>query len=75
MTLANLNVGEFGMVLNIRHKTNLRKRLIDLGFIPGTTVTIKKIAPLGDPIEVGLRGYSLALRRAEAEMISVVRFI
>ena len=75
MTLANLVAGESGIIKDIEHRTNLRKRLIDLGFIPGTIVNIKKIAPLGDPIEVGLRGYSLALRRAEAEMISVVRFI
>jgi len=71
MTLADLSTGDSCVVLNIKHGTNLRKRLIDLGFIPGTIVGVKKIAPLGDPIEVTIRSYELTLRRTEAEMIQI----
>ena len=51
---------------------NIRQKLIDMGVIPGTEIMISNIAPLGDPIEICLRGYELSLRKSEAKQISVV---
>ena len=49
----------------------MKRRLFDMGLTPGTKVTVKKTAPLGDPIEVEVRGYSLSVRKSEAEIVSI----
>ena len=49
----------------------VKRRIMDMGLTKGTTVTVQKVAPLGDPIEVTVRGYELSLRKADAEMIEV----
>ena len=71
-TLEDLFPGQSGTILSIGNKSGtVKRRLVDMGLTPGTEVKITKIAPLGDPIEVTLRGYELSLRKADAEMIEV----
>jgi len=71
MTLKDLKIGKSGVVLEVGGEKILRKRLLEMGITPRTTVTVKKAAPMGDPIELLLRGYVLSLRLAEAEQITV----
>lgn len=71
MTLRNLHVGESGRILSVGGEKALRRRLLDMGLTPRTLVTVKKQAPLGDPIELLLRGYILTLRLEDAEKIVV----
>jgi len=71
MTLKDLPVGKSGIVLTIDGEKTLRRRLLEMGITPRTTVTVKKAAPMGDPIELVLRGYVLSLRLAEAEQITI----
>ena len=63
--------GESGRVRRLAAEGAIRRRLLDMGITPGTEVVMRKVAPLGDPIEVTLRGYELTLRKAEAALISV----
>ena len=65
-TLFDLRPGQGGCIYGIDGDSSLKRRLIDMGIIPGTNITVSRIAPLGDPIEVRLRGYSLSLRKADA---------
>ena len=71
MTLRDLRVGESGRVLAVGGEKMLRRRLLEMGITPRTTVTVKKVAPMGDPIELLLRGYVLTLRLKDAEKITV----
>lgn len=71
MTLKDLSVGKSGRVLVVGGEKALRHRLLDMGITPRTIVTVKKVAPMGDPIELLLRGYVLSLRLEDAEKISV----
>ena len=71
MTLNELQVGKSGVIKSVGGEGALRLRLLDMGLIPKTTVTIHKIAPLGDPIELTLRGYELTIRIDDAKMIEV----
>jgi Fe2+ transport system protein FeoA len=71
MTLKDLKIGKSGIVLAVGGEKTLRKRLLDMGITPRTSVTVKKAAPMGDPIELLLRGYVLSLRLADAEKITV----
>ena len=64
-------IGETGQIKKVDGEGRLRKRLFDMGVTPGTEVYLRKKAPLGDPIEVTVRGYELSLRKADAEMIEV----
>ena len=64
-------IGETGQIKKVDGEGRLRKRLFDLGVTPGTEVYLRKKAPLGDPLEVLVRGYELSLRKADAEMIEV----
>ncbi|MDR1405988.1 MAG: ferrous iron transport protein A [Prevotellaceae bacterium] len=61
--------GEHGTVEKLMVAGPLRRRLLDMGITPGTDITFKKAAPLGDPVELMIRGYKLAIRRAEAEAV------
>jgi ferrous iron transport protein A len=70
-TLAELEPGERGKVTAIEGDADAVRRLMDLGLIRGTTLELVRRAPLGDPLEVRLRGFMLTLRRAEAEHITV----
>ena len=71
MTLAELSSGESRTVLSVRGEGVVTRRLMEMGVIPGVAVRMVKSAPFGDPIEIRVRGYSLALRRSEAEAIEL----
>ncbi len=73
-TLEDLSPGQSGTILSIANKSGtVKRRLVDMGLTPGTEVKVTKIAPLGDPIEVSLRGYELSLRKADAGQIVMGR--
>ncbi len=67
--LKDFAVGESGRVTKVAGEGAVRRRLLDMGVTPGARVTLKKKAPLGDPVEVELRGYSLSLRKSEAAAV------
>lgn len=71
MTLNDLKVGGEGVITAVNGGGELRLRLLDMGLIPGTAVKVIKIAPLGDPIEITLRGYELTIRREHAKKIDI----
>ena len=71
MSLSELSVGKSGRVLTVGGEKVLRRRLLDMGITPRTIITVKKVAPMGDPIELLLRGYVLTLRLEDAEKIIV----
>ncbi|MEW9122409.1 MAG: FeoA family protein [Thermotaleaceae bacterium] len=71
MTLKDLKPGEEGTVISIGEKGPMRRRIMDMGVTPGTVIKVIKVAPLGDPIEVNIRGYELSLRKTEAENIQI----
>lgn len=71
MTLRDLKPGESGTVVSIGEKGPMKRRIMDMGITPGTSVKVIKVAPLGDPIEVNIRGYELSLRKDEAQRIIV----
>jgi len=71
MTLDKLKVGKTAVITKVGGEGALRLRLLDMGIIPKTKVTVVKTAPLGDPIEIRLRGYELTLRKEDAAFISV----
>lgn len=71
MTLDKLKPGKKGYIVSVGGEGALRRRLLDLGLTPKTIVLVRKVAPLGDPIEIFLRGYELTLRREEAGRIEI----
>lgn len=71
MTLANLKIGQSAIIKTVGGDGPLRLRLLDMGLIPKTQVMIRKVAPMGDPIELHLRGYELTIRLEDAEKIEV----
>lgn len=71
MTLDKLPIGKSAVILTVGGEGNLRCHLLDMGLIPHTEVTVRKVAPLGDPIEIFLRGYTMTLRKEDASKIEV----
>ncbi|HQU83753.1 MAG TPA: FeoA domain-containing protein [Pyrinomonadaceae bacterium] len=71
MNLAKLSVGKIAKVTKINGNNAITRRLMEMGVVPGVSVKVVKTAPFGDPIEVRVRGYSLAMRKNEAETIEV----
>lgn len=71
MTLKDLTPGQAGTVVSIGEKGPLRRRIMDMGVTPGVLVKLIKVAPLGDPVEVNIRGYELSLRKEEAAQIKI----
>ena len=71
MTLNQLKTGSSGIITAVGGDGPLRCRLLDMGLIPHTRVTLQKVAPMGDPIEIMLRGYELTLRVEEARKIEI----
>ena len=69
--LDKIEKGETGLVKNVEGDGKVRRRLFDMGVTPGAKVTLRKKAPLGDPIEITIRGYELSLRKAEAELVNI----
>lgn len=70
-TLKQVKVGQTVSVVKLHGEGAVKRRIMDMGITKGTEVYIRKVAPLGDPIEVNVRGYELSLRKADAEMIEV----
>jgi len=70
-SLKDFVIGEKGKVVSVSGEKKIRRRLFDMGVTPETEITLKKKAPMGDPLEVRLRGYELMLRKAEAEYITM----
>ena len=71
MTLRDLKVGESGRILRNKTKGSVKQRLMDMGITAGVVVTVVKIAPLGDPIEIEIRGYNLSIRKEDAKEIEI----
>ena len=70
-TLRQANVGDTVKVIKLHGEGALRRRIMDMGLTKGVEVHIRKVAPLGDPVEVTVRGYELSIRKADAEMIEI----
>lgn len=71
MTLKEVEIGEKAVIKKLHGEGAVRRRIMDMGITKGTVVTIRKVAPLGDPIELTVRGYELSIRKEDAEMIEV----
>lgn len=71
MTLDEVKPGQSGVITQVSGEGLLRRRLLDMGLTPKTRVSVRKVAPMGDPIELMLRGYVLTIRKEEAAKISV----
>ena len=69
--LSQLSIGESAKVVAVNGEGAIRRRLFDMGITPGTEVYLRKKAPLGDPIEISIRGYELTLRKTEAAHVEV----
>ena len=71
MTLRDLKPGQQGKVVSVGTTGPLKRRIMDMGITPGVEIKVVKVAPLGDPIEVTVRGYELSLRKEEAQQIQM----
>ncbi|AXV36879.1 MAG: ferrous iron transport protein A [Methanobacteriaceae archaeon] len=70
-TLNNLKKGESGRIIAFKGKGNTRKHLMEMGLIKGSEIKVERVAPLGDPIEIRVKGYCLSLRKDEAKKIEI----
>ena len=70
-TLRDVAIGETVKVVKLHGEGPVKKRIMDMGLTKGVEVYIRKVAPLGDPVEVTVRGYELSLRKADAEMVEI----
>ena len=70
-TLRNVKCGETVSVIKLHGEGAVKRRIMDMGITKGTNIYVRKVAPLGDPVEVAVRGYELSLRKADADMIEV----
>jgi len=70
-TLKNVKIGKTARVVKLHGEGPLRRRIMDMGITKGVEIYVRKVAPLGDPIEVRVRGYELSLRKDDADMIEV----
>ena len=70
-TLKQAKVGDNVIIVKLHGEGAVKRRIMDMGITKGTEVHIRKVAPLGDPIEVTVRGYELSIRKADAEMIEI----
>lgn len=70
-TLKDIKVGQTATIVKVHGEGALRRRIMDMGLTRGTSIFVRKVAPLGDPMELNLRGYELSLRRDDAVMIEV----
>ena len=72
MTLRDVKTGQTVTVQKISGEGAIKKRIMDMGITKGTEIYVRKVAPLGDPVEITVRGYELSLRKADSEIIEVV---
>lgn len=70
-TLKQAKVGDTVTVVKLHGEGAVKRRIMDMGITKGVTVYVRKVAPLGDPVEVNVRGYELSIREADAEMIEI----
>ena len=70
-TLKQAKVGDTVTVVKLNGEGAVKRRIMDMGITKGVTVYVRKVAPLGDPVEVNVRGYELSIRKADAEMIEI----
>ena len=70
-TLKEVRIGESAVVVKLHGEGAVRRRIMDMGITKGTSVYVRKVAPLGDPIQISVRGYELSIRKADAETIEV----
>ena len=70
-TLRDVAVGETVKVVRLHGEVAVKRRIMDMGITRGTEIFVRKVAPLGDPVELTVRGYELSLRKADAEMVEV----
>ena len=70
-TLKDIRVGDTVSVKKLHGEGAVKRRIMDMGITKGVTVYVRKVAPLGDPVEVNVRGYELSIRKADAEMIEI----
>lgn len=70
-TMKDVKVGETAVVVRLHGEGAVKRRIMDMGLTRGTEVHVRKVAPLGDPMELTVRGYELSVRKADAEMIEV----
>ncbi len=71
MKVSEMEIGQVGIIKAVLGSGNLRHRLLEMGIIPGTSLTLVKKAPLGDPIQIQIRNFYLSIRKADAEMIEI----
>ena len=71
MTIDDLKIGQKGIIASVGGEGELRLRFLDMGLIPGTAVHLQKVAPMGDPIQIFVRGYELTIRREDARKIAL----
>lgn len=70
-TLKDMRIGEYAVIEKLHGEGALKRRIMDMGLTRGTEVYIRKVAPLGDPLELTVRGYELSVRKGDAELIEV----
>ena len=70
-TLRQVNIGENVKVIKLHGEGAVKRRIMEMGITKGVEVHVRKVAPLGDPIEISVRGYELSIRKADADMIEV----
>ncbi|MBP5322058.1 MAG: ferrous iron transport protein A [Kiritimatiellae bacterium] len=70
-TLRDVEIGKSAVVARLNGEGPVKRRLMDMGLVKGTEVKVRKVAPIGDPIEITVRGYELSIRKSEAELIEV----
>ena len=70
-TLRDVKIGKSAKVIKLHGEGALKRRIMDMGITKGVEIKVRKVAPLGDPLEITVRGYELSLRKADAEMIEV----
>lgn len=70
-TLRDVKIGDCAVIAKLNGEGALKRRIMDMGLTKGTAVTVRKVAPLGDPIELNVRGYELSIRKADAQLIEV----
>ncbi len=71
MTLKDVKVGQRATVVKLHGEGAVKRRIMDMGLTKGTEIYVRKVAPLGDPMELNVRGYELSVRKSDAEMIEV----
>ena len=70
-TLKEIKIGKTATVVKVHGEGALKRRIMDMGITKGVEISVRKVAPLGDPLEITVRGYELSLRKADAEMIEI----